>query len=65
MYIYIYIQCFCTPKNQNKLAFYTPKNLESEKKQKLLLELPVQLRFELVFRNLKVRTAKKSAVELL
>ena len=42
-----------------KLAFLTPKNLESEKKRKLLLELPVQLRFKLVFRKLKVRTAEK------
>ena len=52
----IYI-VFCIAKNQNKLAFLTPKNLESEKKRKLLLEVPVHLRFELVFRKLKVRTA--------
>ena len=59
MFVCVCIECFCTPKNQNKLTFYTPKNLESEKKRKLRLELPVQLRFELVFRNLKVRIARK------
>ena len=57
------IQCFCTPKNQNKLALCTPKNIESEKKRKLLLELPVQLKKNCI-QNFESENCWKTAVNL-
>ena len=53
------IQCFCTPKNQNKLHSVQLKNLKVKRNKKLLLELPVQLKKKIVFRYLKVRIAGK------
>ena len=57
------IQCFCTPKNQNKLALCTPKNIESKKKRKLLLELPVQLKKNCI-QNFESENCQKTAVNL-
>ena len=48
------IQCFCTPKNQIKLAFCTPKNEKKRNEESYLYSYK-----KIVFRNLKVRTAGK------